>query len=210
MSNKKTIYLIRHGETEFNKDGIVQGSGIDSSLNENGIKQAKLFYNSYKHVDFDHVYVSALKRTYESIADFIDIENREYSSLCQLNEICWGDFEGNKPEAKSREVYYETIKSWKKGFYENKMNNGESPQEVQNRLKNALEIIMQNMEHENILLCMHGRAMKIMLCTLLDISLSKMEKFSHSNLCLYRLKMENNKWKIIDHNNTDHLRFGCL
>jgi probable phosphoglycerate mutase len=32
--SKKTIYLIRHGQTDFNKQGIVQGSGVDSSLND--------------------------------------------------------------------------------------------------------------------------------------------------------------------------------
>jgi len=41
----KTIYFIRHGETEYNKLGIVQGSGVDSELNENGRAQAQAFYN---------------------------------------------------------------------------------------------------------------------------------------------------------------------
>ncbi|HYG15236.1 MAG TPA: histidine phosphatase family protein, partial [Bacteroidia bacterium] len=44
MGFKKTIYLVRHGETEFNRMGIVQGSGVDSELNETGRKQADLFF----------------------------------------------------------------------------------------------------------------------------------------------------------------------
>ena len=49
----KTIYLIRHGETEFNRMGIVQGSGIDSDLNETGILQARAFFETYRHITFN-------------------------------------------------------------------------------------------------------------------------------------------------------------
>jgi probable phosphoglycerate mutase len=37
---KKIIYIIRHGETELNKLGIVQGRGVDSELNDKGRDQA--------------------------------------------------------------------------------------------------------------------------------------------------------------------------
>lgn len=45
---KREVYFLRHGETEQNLLGIVQGSGIDSHLNENGLQQASLFYEKYK------------------------------------------------------------------------------------------------------------------------------------------------------------------
>ena len=60
---KKEIYLIRHGETDFNNLGIVQGRGVDSSINEKGIGQAQQFYNVYKNIGFKKIYVSLLKRT---------------------------------------------------------------------------------------------------------------------------------------------------
>jgi probable phosphoglycerate mutase len=39
----KDIYLIRHGETDYNRMGVVQGSGIDADLNELGQRQAQAF-----------------------------------------------------------------------------------------------------------------------------------------------------------------------
>ena len=51
--SKKTIYLIRHGQTDFNKQGIVQGSGVDSSLNDEGHAQARKFFEAYHHINFD-------------------------------------------------------------------------------------------------------------------------------------------------------------
>jgi probable phosphoglycerate mutase len=41
---QKTIYLIRHGETDYNRRGVVQGSGVDSDLNEMGQAQATAFF----------------------------------------------------------------------------------------------------------------------------------------------------------------------
>ena len=63
MNTKKTIYIIRHGETDYNRQGIIQGSGVDSDLNETGRIQAEKFFKAYHHIPFDKVYTSELKRT---------------------------------------------------------------------------------------------------------------------------------------------------
>src|SRR6478736_6501366 len=67
----KKIYLIRHGQTDFNLRGIVQGSGVDTSLNERGRDQAQAFFQAYKKVAFDKIYTSALKRSFESVQSFV-------------------------------------------------------------------------------------------------------------------------------------------
>ena len=53
----KHIYLVRHGQTDFNLKGIVQGSGVDASINETGLKQAQAFYDNldrYLLIKFTH------------------------------------------------------------------------------------------------------------------------------------------------------------
>lgn len=40
---KKTFYFIRHGQTDLNLKGIVQGRGVNSPLNETGLAQAQAF-----------------------------------------------------------------------------------------------------------------------------------------------------------------------
>ena len=67
----KKIYLIRHGETDMNRNHIVQGSGVDSSLNATGLEQGRLFYEQYKHLPFELVITSKLKRTTETVQHFI-------------------------------------------------------------------------------------------------------------------------------------------
>jgi len=70
LSSKK-IYIIRHGQTDFNLQGIVQGSGVDSSLNAMGRAQAQAFFEKYQSIPFAKIYTSALKRTSETVSDFI-------------------------------------------------------------------------------------------------------------------------------------------
>ena len=48
MHALKDIYLIRHGETDYNRMGVVQGSGIDADLNELGNRQAQAFFEHYQ------------------------------------------------------------------------------------------------------------------------------------------------------------------
>ena len=92
MSTKK-IYLIRHGQTDYNLRGVVQGSGIDAPLNETGRKQAEAFYQTYKSVSFDKVYTSVLQRSQQSVKKFL-ADGIPHEAFEGLNEISWGNREG--------------------------------------------------------------------------------------------------------------------
>lgn len=185
MRDKK-IYIIRHGETQYNKLGLVQGSGIDSNLNDLGRKQAEAFHKHFKDIPFDKVYTSQLQRTHQSVAKFID-NKLPWQKLEGLNEISWGYKEGRIITDDDDRQYYTMINGWKSGEYHHKVEGGENPLEVQARQKTAWKYIMSHPNETNVLLCMHGRAMRILLCYLLDVELSEMDNFPHHNLCLYLL-----------------------
>ncbi|MEH0158289.1 histidine phosphatase family protein [Limibacter armeniacum] len=201
---QKNIYIIRHGETALNKKKWVQGSGVDSRLNELGQAQAHAFYSTYGHVKFDRVFTSKLIRTHESVQSFID-DSIPWVQLWGLNEISWGDKEGRKLTAKDDQQYFDMIKAWNNGDYTQKSPGGESPLEVAERQQKAWEYIMSYEEDENILVCMHGRAIRILLCGLLRVPMSEMDIFKHQNLCLYQLSYTNGLYKIEKENDTSHL-----
>lgn len=186
MTTNKTIYLIRHGQTDYNLQGIVQGSGIDSDLNETGRKQAQLFYEAYRHVDFDHIYTSELKRTHQSVEPFIK-QGRQWSVLQELNEINWGIFEGKESSPQTREAFMEIVQSWRNGHIDVPIEGGESPLTMYQRQQKGWDIIQQD-PFETILICMHGRAMRSFLSLLLGTDLSQMDQYPHTNLCLYQLE----------------------
>ncbi|MFD0794044.1 histidine phosphatase family protein [Mucilaginibacter litoreus] len=202
---KKTLYIVRHGQTELNKLGIVQGRGRDTDLNDEGRRQAQLFYDAYKDVPFDKIYISALKRTQQSIQPFIDA-GIPYEKLSGLDELAWGIHEGqpNTPETKG--AFLQLMRDWLDGKLDAKFEGGESPNEVAIRQREALDIIMSHPEEETVLICMHGRALRLLMCILTNQPLSNMDNFPHQNLVLYKVTYDGQQFEIVDANNALHLK----
>lgn len=199
----KKIYLVRHGETEYNRTGIVQGSGVNSALNEAGFKQAGLFYDAYQEFPFEKIYTSSLRRTIQSVQSFID-KGIPHQILPGLNEISWGKSEGVPFSPESNRIYFDIIKSWKEGDIDRKLEGGESPVEVKARQEIAVKQILESPE-SYILVCMHGRAMKILLAWTTGHSVAEMDHFEHENLSLYILNYNGNGFEIERANDISHL-----
>jgi len=201
----KKIYIIRHGQTDFNLKGIVQGSGVDSSLNVRGMAQARAFFNMYSHIRFDKVYTSFLKRTKESVAGFIEA-GIPYESLPGLNEISWGKKEGQAITPEEDAYYHWMLDQWRQRNTHLRIEGGESPEDVVKRQEVALAGILKQEEERNILICMHGRAIRILLCRLLNYPLKCMDMFEHENLCLYLLEQTGSSFIVRKYNDTSHLK----
>lgn len=201
----KTLYIVRHGQTELNRLGIVQGRGRDTDLNDEGKQQAYLFYNDYKNVPFDKIYISALRRTQQSIQPFIDLDI-PYEKLPGLDELAWGIYEGQPSTPATKGAFLQLLRDWMEGKLDSKFEDGESPNEVKIRQQEALDVIMSHPEEKNVLICMHGRAMRLFLCILLGKPLTEMDNFPHQNLVLYKVTFDGEKFEIVDFNNAIHLK----
>jgi len=201
----KTLYIVRHGQTELNRLGIVQGRGRDTDLNDEGKKQAYLFYNDYKNVPFDKIYISALRRTQQSIQPFIDLDI-PYEKLPGLDELAWGIYEGQPSTPATKGAFLQLLRDWMEGNLDTKFECGESPNEVKIRQQEALDVIMSHPEEKNVLICMHGRAMRLFLCILMGLPLTEMDTFPHQNLVLYKVTFDGEKFEIADFNNALHLK----
>lgn len=201
----KTLYIVRHGQTDLNRLGIVQGRGKDTDLNDEGRRQADQFYKAYKDIPFNKIYISALKRTQQSIQQFIDL-GIPYQKLPGLDELAWGIYEGQPSTPETKAAFLQIVRDWVGGKLDSKFEGGESPNEVQARQREALDIIMSHPKEEIVLICMHGRAMRLLLCLLTGKSASEAEDFPHQNLVLYKLTFDGEKFKIADFNNSEHLK----
>lgn len=203
---KKNIYLIRHGQTDYNLKGIVQGRGVNSQLNSIGRSQAEKFFNHYKNIRFDAIYTSTLQRTHQTIEPFLSL-GLKHEIKEALDEIDWGIFEGVEHDQILEGTYFSIIESWTKGNLDVKIEGGESPLELQARQKPLIEEL-RYAEYENILLCSHGRAIRALLCGFLEVPLSEMDNFKHNNTCLYKLSLENGVFNVEISNDISHLRLG--
>ncbi len=128
----KTMYIVRHGQTDLNKRGIIQGRGMDTNLNDEGRRQAALFFNAYKTVPFDKIYISELKRTQQSVQPFIDL-GIPYEKLPGLDELGWGIHEGNPATPENKSEFLQIMRDWMDGKLDEKFEGGESPNEVKAR-----------------------------------------------------------------------------
>ena len=200
----KHIYLIRHGQTDYNLQGIVQGSGVDTSLNDTGRLQAKAFFEAYKDIPFDKIYASSLRRTVETIDPFIK-KGIPFEQLPGLNEFSWGCKEGVPLTDENHEYYLQVTTDWQKGIYETCIEGGDNPLQVKARQEIALERIMANEDEQTILICMHGRAMRVLLCILLNYELSSMDFFPHTNTCLYHIVYTGSMFQVLKFNDISHL-----
>ena len=201
----RTIFLLRHGQTDFNVRGIVQGSGIDSSLNDTGRRQAAQFFAAYGHVPFDKVYTSALRRTHESVQQFLDL-GRRHESHAGLNEISWGVREGTRITVEEDLEYRQVLAGWAAGRTHERLTGGESPDEVAARQRPFIELLKARTDEQTVLVCLHGRALRVLLCQLLHYPLRCMEGFEHSNLCLYKLEYTGTVFTVKNFLDVTHLR----
>jgi len=203
--NRKKIYIVRHGQTDFNLKGVVQGSGIDAPINSQGEAQANAFFQAYRDVAFDQVFYSGLIRTRQSIQGFLEL-GIPSRSVPELNEISWGTYEGTPMTPEEDEYYRHMLAQWQLGNLDYAIAGGESPNLVAKRLKLALEEILSG-SGNTILVCMHGRAMRIFLSLILGTDLKMMDQYSHQNLCLYVVdQKETGEFQLIKHNETTHLK----
>jgi probable phosphoglycerate mutase len=202
---ERELYIIRHGQTDNNAQNIIQGRGVNSALNEMGHQQARAFYEAYKDVPFDVIYTSSLLRTQQTVKPFEKLGIPQ-QAFAELDEISWGNFEGNMVTTESDLVFQSLIKKWQSGDEHARTSaNGESPFDLQQRQKIFLDKLLKT-NYKKILIATHGRFIRAFMCTLLDKPLSEMETFTHSNLCLYKVNyLSNGKFEIELHCDQEHL-----
>ncbi|MBP1047782.1 histidine phosphatase family protein [Enterococcus sp. BWM-S5] len=146
---RKKLYLVRHGETLFNKLGKVQGA-CDSPLTAKGIQQAEQVrdYFKEKQIDFDHFYTSTQERASDTLE--IITNGKPYTRLKEIKEMNFGLYEGEQTSLQPKGPdYFET-------FYT--QFGGECAQDVEGRMVEALTKVMNTPDHQQVLAVSHNGA----------------------------------------------------
>ena len=200
---KKTIYFIRHGETDFNRQRIVQGSGVDSELNATGHDQAKSFFEHYKNMPFEVVITSALQRTHQTAWPFIQ-KGIPWEKNPDIDELNWGVHEGRASEPWMIKAYKNLIAEWGRNNFSAALEEGESAQSLAERSTRFVEYLKSRPE-KLLLVCSHGRALRCLMCCVKGQHLREMESYRHSNTGLFKVHFDGNKYSVELENDTRHL-----
>lgn len=186
------IFLVRHGETEWNRIPRFQGRS-DVPLNQMGREQARALAMALKDEPIQAVYSSPLARALET-ANII----KDYHPSIPLFEepgfieMDLGAFEGMEPQDWIQK-YPHLRKVWQETPSSIKMPGGESLQEVQKRAMEALEQITQNYPpRSTVLVASHNFVIRTILCRALGKSLDRFREFKQGTAALNILYKEGN------------------
>ncbi len=175
------IFLIRHGETNWNKEGRFQGQ-IDIPLNENGKEQARKTFEYLRNISFNKAFSSSMHRPYET-AQIIVQNNKDLKieKIDSLVEISHGLWEG-KLESEIRDKWPLLLKNWHEKPEEVIMPEGESIKDVSERSIKAFEkICISQKDNDLSLIVAHDAVNKTLICNLLGIDYSNIWMIKQGN-----------------------------
>jgi broad specificity phosphatase PhoE len=200
------IYLVRHGETEWNRVQRFQGK-INLPLNQKGRKQAKALALALRDLPLKAIYSSPLIRTLETsyfIKDFHP--STPIFEEKGLIEMDLGEFDGMKVQDWA-EQYPDLKKAWNENPATFKMPGGESLKEVQTRAKETLEHITRIYPADTtILLSSHNFVNLTILCDILDIPLNRFRELRQENAAFNVICKNEDKYYVELLNERSHLK----
>lgn len=96
------IYIVRHGETVWNKEKRLQGT-TDIELSEAGRELAIISGKNLQDTKIDRIFSSPLKRAYETASLIKGSRNMEIETDDRIRELNFGSFEGQRYDDLSRD-----------------------------------------------------------------------------------------------------------
>lgn len=197
------IYLVRHGQTAWNKQRRYQGSQ-DIPLDSEGVLQAEKLAERLKEIRWDRVISSDLQRariTAETVVDGkIEIE-----LMPELREMHFGDWEGIT-FSEAEEKWPGDVKNFFADPTQSIIPNGENAIVFSERVLRGLEaIIASSKEEDTILITTHGGSVRCVLCDVLNKPLTEMWNMEQGNTAVNILEISKGKRIFSLINDTSHL-----
>ena len=149
---RKDIFLFRHGETDFNKRGLVQGQTCDIGLNEIGVEQAKKLAEKLQDINLQVIFSSPLQRALQTAEIIAKSKNIPVIIEKGFIEINLGEAEG-KRKSELDEEEFRLWMCWEEPSFAFK--GGEDRIDAERRAMEALGRII-NTEYDIIGVATHG------------------------------------------------------
>lgn len=162
------LYIIRHGETDWNKERRLQGQ-VDIPLNEFGRKLALKTADALREIKFDAAFTSPLKRAKETAEIMIGKRNVPLYEEPLIIEMGFGTYEGLRCKGEDNEINDPKFHYFFDAPHKYQApSGGESFETVTERVGRFLESLYQNERYleSNILIATHGAALCGMLLTM--------------------------------------------
>ena len=151
------IYVIRHGQTDWNLEAKTQGS-IETELNQTGINQAKNIKNELLNTNLDVVLCSPRNRCKSTAKIICANRNIPIVEVEDLRERGFGEFEG-----KRKNIDYDWVEFW--NWEQNKQyKQAENVRGFFKRISNVIEKVKKEYVGKNILIVTHAGVCAMIYC----------------------------------------------
>jgi len=191
-----TVCLVRHGETDWNLTGRIQGQ-TDTALNAKGREQARLAGSYLRQWPWDVIVTSPLQRAKESariIASVLGMKNgiREMSDFLERD---YGEAVGLTTEERHKK-------------YPDGIVPGLEPwEQLRDRVMRGLDLLAKDYLHQRVILVTHGGAINAVLAALSEGSIGTGKTRLH-NASLSFIRFDDGRWTIDSYNVTAHSESG--
>jgi broad specificity phosphatase PhoE len=197
------LYLIRHGESNWNKIDRVQGQS-NPHLSKKGREQAEAVAERLKSLKFSFLYSSHLKRAYQTAEIISSKTSLPIKVDLGLSEIHLGEWEGKDGKTLWKEN--ETFRQWFKKTAEISPPLGETLFKFRDRVNSALEkIIASHKEEERCIVVTHSGTIGVWLAHLLSMDFNKIWSIPTSNASITIVRVGNPIFSLVSFNDTSHL-----
>ena len=197
------ILLVRHGETDWNASGRIQGHS-DTPLNAAGRQQAQRVAQRLAREPIRALYSSDLSRAFET-ATIIGVPlGLTVVASPRLRERQYGVWEGlTSAEIQAR--YPEQFAIWRARSTDFAPPQGETRSELLTRALAELETIARRHVSEVVVVVTHGGLCYVLINHILGSVDGDRREFTFGNASIHTLEVSGNQWSVISVNETAHL-----
>eukprot|EP00756_Hemistasia_phaeocysticola_P059509 Hpha_TRINITY_DN36292_c0_g1::TRINITY_DN36292_c0_g1_i1::g.83285::m.83285/K15634/gpmB; probable phosphoglycerate mutase len=160
------LYLVRHGRTDHNRAGLLQGGGTDAPLDGTGKGQADVLGEAFRGIPLQGVFTSPLRRAKDTALVITRVTGAALVEDSRLEEMHYGSIEGKSlKDPQARQDVFRVARSWEQGSRSERLPGqaGECYSDVAERMRAALR---DRVCDGNIVFVGHLMAFRVLLAEL--------------------------------------------
>ncbi len=199
------LILIRHGETEWNRNRRIQGCRSDTRLSQKGLEQADRVAAVMQKEQIDAIYSSPLKRAAETAQIIAEASRLRVHFVNELREIDLGQLDG----LFERELtgQYEVLwKDLRNGNTTAPMPEGESLQDLQKRASWAIDRMLERHTDGTVVVVAHLLVNLVVICQALGINLTQISRLKQDPAAINIMELTTQGNSLLVFNDTCHLQ----
>ena len=192
---RTTLFLVRHGETEFNTRGIYQGQA-DSPLTLEGIRQAEALAPRLARLDTcSTLYTSDLRRA-EHTAELVSAPgHHKIVTDPGLRERNYGVFQGKQKKTVATE-FPDVWQAYRSGNPDYVIPDGESHRQFHERVVDVMTRIADSHAGQAVAAVSHGGTLGVFMKCVLGLAVEAPRPFDVGNSSLSIVERRDGKWRI--------------